>query len=133
VSEPLLQQILNELQTMNHKMGSLESQVLTIGSQVSTMDVKISAVESRISTMESKISTMESRISIMESTMATKDDVKELPYMRQALIEINDRTKHIESTQRIHSEAIINHDHQFNTINKRIFTLESDVDRLKNR
>jgi hypothetical protein len=105
MSEPLLGQILNELKTMNQKMDSLES----------------------------KVSHLNTKVSVIESTMATKDDVKELPYIRQAIIEINDRTKQIELTQGIHNEAIINHDHQLNIINKRLFTLETDVDRLKSR
>lgn len=60
--------------------------------KLTQMDARISNMEIRISNMDARISNMEIRISNIEKTMATKEDVAEIPFIKKAVLEIDNRT-----------------------------------------
>jgi chromosome segregation ATPase len=154
LSEQLLMQILDKLTSVDTEVKELRQEVNAVNTKVDRLEREFEALNTKVDKLEdgfvvlnakvdkledgfealnTKVDKLDKEVASIKSTMATKEDVKELPYIRQAVIEINERTKHIEMKQDRQQETIVMHDHQFNIVNKRIFSLESEVDRLKSR
>ncbi|SFM05803.1 hypothetical protein SAMN03159341_11540 [Paenibacillus sp. 1_12] len=143
MSDLILQQILTELKEIKveqvnttQRFDRLENRFDALEIRFDTLENRFDALEGRFDGLEQKVESNSKDISdikVIMATLATKEDVKEIPFIRQAVLEINERLKQNETGIGNHAEAIIDHGHQFNIVNKRIFALESDVDRLKNK
>ena len=65
--ETTLQLILNELKTMNHRMGSMESRMDSMENRMGSMDSRMDSIENRLSSVEENLSGLTAQVK--ENTM----------------------------------------------------------------
>ncbi|WP_240420424.1 hypothetical protein [Paenibacillus periandrae] len=133
----------NRFDALEVRFDGLEVRFDGLEARFDGLEARFDGLEARFDGLETRFDGLEKRvdsnskdiadIKVIMATLATKEDVKEIPFIRQAVLEINERLKNNETGIGSHTESLIDHEHQFNIVNKRIFALESDVDRLKNR
>jgi predicted nucleic acid-binding Zn-ribbon protein len=90
--EGLLQQILNELKSLNGRVSNIEAEVTSIKSDVSNL-------KSDVSNLKSQVTNIETRVTNIETNMATKDDVADIPAIKQAVLEASEKINEVVNGQ----------------------------------
>lgn len=110
MSEKMLGQILDTLQTMNTHLVQ--------------MDTRLKKVEDRIDTIEVDLKSI-------------KNDTKEIPFIKQAVHETYEVTKQISSSQasfeRQASKDLNMHSHSIDILNRRQLKLEAEIEHIKQK
>lgn len=103
------------LEILLSKIISFEAKMATKDDLVdleARLDARIDGIEAKMATkddlaalearMETRMAGMETRMSGVETRMATKEDIADLPYIKQAILDSHkDIMKHSEQLQRI--------------------------------
>lgn len=72
--EKILNQILNEIQSMNTRMGSIENRMVTMDKRMETMENRMETMDKSMETLENRIGTMENRMESMEDRLESMDN-----------------------------------------------------------
>ncbi|MED4350885.1 hypothetical protein P9265_00865 [Schinkia azotoformans] len=85
---------------------------------------KIENVQEEMKEIKKEMKEMNERIENVESTMATKKDVEAIPFIRQAVMDIDERTTRIEKTQEKHERTL-------DILSRRSIEQEAELRRIK--
>ncbi len=69
--EELLKQILNELHTLNNRVGGLEQGQEKLNSRFDSLEGRMGTLEERMDTLEGRMGTLEGRMGTLEGRMDT--------------------------------------------------------------
>lgn len=124
MSDPILGQILNQLQQMDKRFDSI--------------DVRLEKMEDRLITMESRLDTMDGRLDTMDSRLDTIDEqTKNIPLLQQAVLETLTVTKRLDAShsasERKVTTELNTHQHSIDILNRRQLRMEADIETLKSR
>ena len=124
MSDPILGQILNQLQQMDQRFDSI--------------DVRLEKMEDRLITMESRLDTMDGRLDTMDSRLDTIDEqTKNIPLLQQAVLETLTVTKRLDASHSASERKVTNelntHQHSIDILNRRQLRMEADIETLKSR
>ncbi|KLU56142.1 hypothetical protein EL84_29765 [Paenibacillus sp. VT-400] len=110
MSDPILGQILNQLQQMDKRFDSI--------------DVRLEKMEDRLNTMESRLDTIE-------------EQTKNIPLLQQAVLETLTITKHLDASHSVSERKVTTelntHQHSIDILNRRQLRMEADIETLKSR
>ncbi len=101
------------------------------------MNVRLDGMDSRFDGMDSRFDGIDSRLDSLETDVSEiKIHTKDIPAMKQAVLETLSLTKQTESSlhslERKVSSELLTHSHSIDVLNRRQFKLETDMERLKN-
>ncbi|WP_433581960.1 hypothetical protein [Paenibacillus amylolyticus] len=117
MSDPILGQILNQLQQMDKRFDSI--------------DVRLEKMEDRLNTMDSRLDTMDSRLDTIE------EQTKNIPLLQQAVLETLTVTKRLDASQSASERKVTTelntHQHSIDILNRRQLRMEADIETLKSR
>ena len=65
--EPTLRDVLNAVNGLGTKVGSLETKVDSLGSKVDSLETKVDSVETRVGSLETKVDSVETRLGSLET------------------------------------------------------------------
>ncbi|WP_339236968.1 hypothetical protein MKX40_24015 [Paenibacillus sp. FSL R5-0517] len=124
MSDPILGQILNQLQQMDKRFDSI--------------DVRLEKMEDRLITMKSRLDTMDGRLDTMDGRLDTIDEqTKNIPLLQQAVLETLTVTKRLDAShsasERKVTTELNTHQHSIDILNRRQLRMEADIETLKNR
>ena len=77
-TEQMLEQMLNEMKTMNQHMGRLEQRVEGMDQRIGGMDQRVEGMHQRIKNMGDEIQILKNDVTNIKETMATKADIGRL-------------------------------------------------------
>ncbi|MFB5762074.1 hypothetical protein [Paenibacillus medicaginis] len=115
MSEQILNQILDELKSMNSRVGSIES-------RLDNMDSRFNGIDSRLDSLETDVKDI-------------KEHTKDIPAIKQAVLENLTLTKQIDiaqaSFERKVSSELTTHGHSIDILNRRQLKFEAELESLK--
>jgi len=116
MSDPIMHQILDELKLMR---------------------TDVTTIQSDITTLQTDMSSIKSEVVSIKDTMATKQDVADIPLIARAVLETNETVKRLEFSlvdfQRKTTVELNTHEHSIDILNKRQLKTEAAIENLKNR
>jgi len=144
MSDPIMHQILDELKLVRTDVSAIQSDISAMKADITSLQSDISTVKSDISTMKSDITSLQSDMSSVKSevvsikdTMATKQDVADIPLILRTVLETNETVKRLEFSlvdfQRKTSDELNTHEYSIDILNKRQLKTEAAIENLKNR
>ncbi|WP_339256982.1 hypothetical protein MKZ12_23105 [Paenibacillus sp. FSL R5-0713] len=145
MSDPILGQILNQLQQMDKRFDSIdvrlekmEDRLITMESRLDTMDGRLDTMDSRLDTMDGRLDTMDSRLDTMDGRLDTIDEqTKNIPLLQQAVLETLTVTKRLDAShsasERKVTTELNTHQHSIDILNRRQLRMEADIETLKSR
>lgn len=95
-----------ELQPINQRLNNLENQLQSVKSQ-----------------MNNRFDTMEAKMTLLEKNMATKEDVADIQAIKQATLEVSEKV----------NDLVEERDSKIHVLNKRLFKVESFIERLSSQ
>lgn len=117
MSDPILGQILNQLQQMDKRFDSI--------------DVRLDKMEDRLTTMESRLDTMDGRLDTID------EQTKNIPLLQQTVLETLTVTKRLDAShsafERKVTTELNTHQHSIDILNRRQLRMEADIETLKSR
>lgn len=124
MSDPILGQILNQLQQMDKRFDSI--------------DVRLEKMEDRLNTMENRLDTMDGRLDTMDGRLDTiEEQTKNIPLLQQAVLETLTVTKRLDAShsasERKVTTELNTHQHSIDILNRRQLRMEADIETLKSR
>ncbi|MFB5265309.1 hypothetical protein ACE41H_00700 [Paenibacillus enshidis] len=154
LSEQILTQILDELKSLNtqvdridSRLDSMDSRFDGVDSRLDSMDSRFDGVDSRLDSMDSRFDGVDSRLDSMDSRFNgidsrfdrleadvkdIKEHTKDIPAIKQAVLENLALTKQVESAQasfeRKVTSELTTHGHSIDILNRRQLKLEADVE-----
>jgi chromosome segregation ATPase len=164
MSEQILNQILDELKSLNTRVDSMDSRLDSMDSRLDNMDSRFDGVDSRLDDMDSKFNEMGSRLDGMDSRFNEmgsrldgmdsrfnemgsrfdrleadvkdiKEHTKDIPAIKQAVLENLALTKQVESAQasleRKVTSELTTHGHSIDILNRRQLKFEAELESLK--
>jgi len=115
----------------------VKSDIKDMKSDITILQADMSVVKSDIKDMKSDITTLQSEVISIKDTMATKQDVADIPLIARAVMETNETVKRLESSvvdfQRKTAVELNTHEHSIDILNKRQLKTEAAIEKLKNR
>ncbi|HEY0829450.1 MAG TPA: hypothetical protein VGE40_15220 [Bacilli bacterium] len=143
LKEMLKTVIQGELKPIHEQMHVMQNQIQGLDNRIQGMDNRIGGIENRMEGMDNRFQGMENRIDGMDNRIEGMQDQMNRRFDElHRSIEASDRDsinadeillKHILELKEAVTVKTTTHDHQFNVVNQRLFTLESDVDQLKTK
>lgn len=131
MSDPILGQILNQLQQMDKRFDSIDGHLGKIDHRLDAMEERLGAVESRLDTVDDRLNTMDSRLDTIE------EQTKNIPLLQQAVLETLTVTKRLEASQSSSERKVTTelntHQHSIDILNRRQLRMEADIETLKSR
>ncbi|MGC5774271.1 hypothetical protein [Paenibacillus pabuli] len=110
MSDPVLSQILNQLQQMDKRFDNIDG---------------------RLEKIEDRLDTMDGRLNVIE------EQTKNIPLLQQAVLETLEITKRLEASQitfeRKVTAELNTHQHSIDILNRRQLRMEADIETLKHR
>ncbi|MGN7413827.1 hypothetical protein [Paenibacillus sp. SAF-068] len=124
MSDPILGQILNQLQQMDKRFDSI--------------DVRLEKMEDRLNTMENRLDTMDGRLDTIDGRLDTiEEQTKNIPLLQQAVLETLTVTKRLDAShpasERKLTTELNTHQHSIDILNRRQLRMEADIETLKSR
>lgn len=108
MSDPILGQILNQLQQMDKRFDSI--------------DVRLEKMEDRLNTMDRRLDTIE-------------EQTKNIPLLQEAVLETLTVTKRLDASQSASERKVTTelntHQHSIDILNRRQLRMEADIETLK--
>lgn len=131
MSDPILGQILNQLQQMDKRFDSIDV-------RLDKMEDRLITMESRLDTMDGRLDTMDSRLDTMDGRLDTIDEqTKNIPLLQQAVLETLTVTKRLDAShsasERKVTTELNTHQHSIDILNRRQLRMEADIETLKSR
>lgn len=124
MSDPILGQILNQLQQMDKRFDSIDG-------HLGKMDHRLDAMEERLGAVESRLDTVDDRLNAIE------EQTKNIPLLQQAVLETLTVTKRLDSShsasERKVTTELNTHQHSIDILNRRQLRMEADIETLKSR
>lgn len=129
-------QILDELKSLRSDMTTVKSDVTALKNDMVTVKSDVTALKNDMITVKSDITSMQSNMNFMQAditsmqvdirmikeTMATKEDIVDLPLIARAVLETNETRAELSA-----------HTRSINILNARQLKMEADIEILKNR
>ncbi|WP_339306061.1 hypothetical protein [Paenibacillus sp. FSL R5-0519] len=131
MSDPILGQILNQLQQMDKRFDSIDV-------RLDKMEDRLITMESRLDTMDGRLDTMDSRLDTMDGRLDTIDEqTKNIPLLQQTVLETLTVTKRLDAShsafERKVTTELNTHQHSIDILNRRQLRMEADIETLKSR
>ncbi|MFD3260558.1 hypothetical protein ACE3MQ_18360 [Paenibacillus lentus] len=124
MSDQILAQILDELKSINTRMGSLEHRQATLEEGQQALLDRQEALEDRQQSFEAVLKEI-------------KANTADIPLIRQAVLETLDITKRLDLSQksfeRRTTTQLNTHEYSIDIINRRQLKLEADMESLKHK
>ncbi|MEK4528441.1 hypothetical protein CXK86_21775 [Paenibacillus sp. BGI2013] len=124
MSNPILRQILNQLQQMDKRFDSIDGHLGKIDHRFDAMEERLGAVESRLDTVDRTLNAIE-------------EQTKNIPLLQQAVLETLTVTKRLDASQSASERKVTTelntHQHSIDILNRRQLRLEADIETLKSR
>ncbi|MEC0124770.1 hypothetical protein [Paenibacillus pabuli] len=124
MSDPVLSQILNQLQQMDKRFDNIDGRLEKIEDRLDTMD-------GRLDTMDGRLNTMDGRLNVIE------EQTKNIPLLQQAVLETLEISKRLETSQFSYERKVTTelniHQHSIDILNRRQLRIEADIETLKHR
>ncbi|WP_339185986.1 hypothetical protein MKX33_17705 [Paenibacillus sp. FSL R5-0490] len=124
MSNPILRQILNQLQQMDKRFDSIDGHLGKIDHRFDAMEERLGAVESRLDTVDRTLNAIE-------------EQTKNIPLLQQAVLETLTITKHLEASHSVSERKVTTelntHQHSIDILNRRQLRMEADIETLKSR
>ncbi|WP_145150185.1 hypothetical protein [Paenibacillus xylanexedens] len=124
MSDPILGQILNQLQQMDKRFDSIDGHLGKIDHRLDAMEERLGAVEIRLDTVDDRLNAIE-------------EQTKNIPLLQQAVLETLTVTKRLESShsasERKVTTELNTHQHSIDILNRRQLRMEADIETLKSR
>lgn len=108
--------VLTELKKANERLTAVEAAMAT-KSDITSIEAKMTTKDD-ITSIEAKMATKDDITSI-EAKMATKKDVEEIPYIAQAVLEINNDVKRLVENQASIFELLGEHEVAIRSLRRR--------------
>lgn len=122
MSNPILRQILNQLQQMDKRFDSIDGHLGKIDHRFDAMEERLGAVESRLDTVDRTLNAIE-------------EQTKNIPLLQQAVLETLTVTKRLDASQSASERKVTTelntHQHSIDILNRRQLRLEADIETLK--
>ncbi|MDQ0660742.1 hypothetical protein [Paenibacillus sp. W2I17] len=124
MSDPILGQILNQLQQMDKRFDSIDGHLGKIDHRLDAMEERLGAVESRLDTFDDRLNAIE-------------EQTKNIPLLQQAVLETLTVTKRLDAShsasERKVTTELNTHQHSIDILNRRQLRMEADIETLKSR
>ncbi|WP_458123787.1 hypothetical protein [Paenibacillus sp. Z3-2] len=124
MSDPILGQILNQLQQMDKRFDSIDGHLEKIDHRLDAMEERLGAVESRLDTVDDRLNAIE-------------EQTKNIPLLQQAVLETLTVTKRLDAShsasERKVTTELNTHQHSIDILNRRQLRMEADIETLKSR
>ncbi|WP_336765232.1 hypothetical protein [Paenibacillus sp. USHLN196] len=124
MSDPILGQILNQLQQMDKRFDSIDGHLGKIDHRLDAMEERLGAVESRLDTVDDRLNAIE-------------EQTKNIPLLQQAVMETLTVTKRLDAShsasERKVTTELNTHQHSIDILNRRQLRMEADIETLKSR
>ncbi|WP_339166922.1 hypothetical protein MKX75_22565 [Paenibacillus sp. FSL R5-0341] len=124
MSDPILGQILNQLQQMDKRFDSIDGHLGKIDHRLDAMEERLGAVESRLDTVDDRLNAIE-------------EQTKNIPLLQQAVLETLTVTKRLDASQSASERKVTTelntHQHSIDILNRRQLRMEADIETLKSR
>ncbi|WP_339178791.1 hypothetical protein MHB43_25365 [Paenibacillus sp. FSL H8-0317] len=124
MSDPILGQILNQLQQMDKRFDSIDGHLGKIDHRLDAMEERLGAVESRLDTVDDRLNAIE-------------EQTKNIPLLHQAVLETLTVTKRLDASQSASERKVTTelntHQHSIDILNRRQLRMEADIETLKSR
>ncbi|MBY0119454.1 hypothetical protein NST33_24280 [Paenibacillus sp. FSL L8-0435] len=124
MSDPILGQILNQLQQMDKRFDSIDGHLGKIDHRLDAMEERLGAVESRLDTVDDRLNAIE-------------EQTKNIPLLQQAVLETLTVTKRLDAShsasERKVTTELNTHQHSIDILNRRQLRMEADIETLKSR
>lgn len=122
MSDPILGQILNQLQQMDKRFDSIDG-------HLGKMDHRLDAMEERLGAVEIRLDTVDDRLNAIE------EQTKNIPLLQQAVLETLTVTKRLDAphsaSERKVTTELNTHQHSIDILNRRQLRMEADIETLK--
>ncbi|WP_342570873.1 hypothetical protein MKY85_23225 [Paenibacillus sp. FSL R5-0749] len=131
MSDPILGQILNQLQQMDKRFDSIDVRLEKMEDRLITMESRLDTMNGRFDTMDGRLDTMDSRLDTIE------EQTKNIPLLQQAVLETLTVTKRLDAShsasERKVTTELNTHQHSIDILNRRQLRMEADIETLKSR
>ncbi|PWA07915.1 hypothetical protein DCC39_15845 [Pueribacillus theae] len=98
MDEELLREILSKVDGLGSKMDKIEERMASLEDRMTSLEDRVASLEDRVASLEDRMTSLEDRVTHIEETMATKEDVAEIPFIKGAVIEIHDELGCVKKT-----------------------------------
>lgn len=109
-----------ELQPINQRLNNLENELQPISQRLNNLENELQSVKSQ---MNNRFDTMEAKMTLLEKNMATKEDVADIQAIKQATLEVSEKV----------NDLVEERDSKIHVLNKRLFKVESFIERLSSQ
>ncbi|MGY6211368.1 hypothetical protein ACXEO8_15450 [Cytobacillus firmus] len=82
--EKVLNLILNKLESLDHKVGSMDKRLDTLDQKASSMDKRLDALDQKVSSMDKRLNTLDQKVNSMDKRLTA--DLKRHEDLIQQLI-----------------------------------------------
>ncbi|MDT9721471.1 hypothetical protein QVE09_21455 [Paenibacillus sp. ClWae2A] len=138
MSDPILGQILNQLQQMDKRFDSIDGHLGKIDNRLDVMEERLGAVESRLDTVDRTLNAIDDRLDKVDGRLDTiEEQTKNIPLLQQAVLETLTVTKRLDAShsasERKLTTELNTHQHSIDILNRRQLRMEADIETLKSR
>lgn len=138
MSDQVLNQILDELKSLNTRMGSLEDRQQNFEDGQQTLLARQATLEDGQQALLARQAALEAKQSSFEAELKEiKANTADIPLIRQAVLETLDITKRLDLSQKSFERKTTNqlntHEYSIDIINRRQLKLEADLEILKSK
>ncbi|WFR64894.1 hypothetical protein P9222_13160 [Paenibacillus amylolyticus] len=145
MSNPILGQILNQLQQMDKRFDSIDGHLGKIDIRLDAMEERLGTVENRLDTVDSSLSAIDGKLNTIDGRLDKVDDrldtieeqTKNIPLLQQAVLETLTVTKRLDAShsasERKVTTELNTHQHSIDILNRRQLRMEADIETLKSR
>ncbi|AZK46423.1 hypothetical protein [Paenibacillus lentus] len=138
MSDQVLNQILDELKSLNTRMGSLEDRQQNFEDGQQTLLARQATLEDGQQALLARQAALEAKQSSFEAELKEiKANTADIPLIRQAVLETLDITKRLDLSQKSFERKTTNqlntHEYSIDIINRRQLKLEADLESLKSK